>query len=113
MRSIVRNLVRQMPLMRVILALAVTSAFGVGWASLWVSTAAAEGGRTVTVMTQNLYQGTEFRNIQGLVGKSPTFEEALAATTADYATYEATRFKDRAALIAAEIAQNRPALVGL
>lgn len=67
----------------------------------------------MTVMTQNLYQGTEFRNIQGLIGANPTFEAALAATTADYATYEATRFKDRAVQIAAEITQNRPALVGL
>jgi hypothetical protein len=64
-------------------------------------------------MTQNLYQGTEFRNIQGLIGKEPTLDQALAATTADYATYVATRFKDRAVRIAAEIAQNRPALVGL
>jgi len=69
--------------------------------------------RVVTVMTQNLYQGTEFRHIQELIGSTPSFEEALAATTADYATYLATRFKDRAALIAAEIAKDKPALVGL
>ena len=69
--------------------------------------------RSVTVMTQNLYQGTEFRNLQGLAGGSPTLEEALAATTADYATYQATRFKDRAKQIAAEIATSRPVLVGL
>ncbi len=46
-------------------------------------------------------------------GTTPTLTEALAATTADYGTYVATRFKDRAKLIAAEIAQNRPVLVGL
>jgi MFS family permease len=69
--------------------------------------------RSVTVMTQNLYQGTEFRHIQGLAGANPTLEEALAATTADYGTYLATRFPDRAKQIAAEIAQNRPSLVGL
>lgn len=69
--------------------------------------------RVVTVMTQNLYQGTEFRHIQELIGKTPSFEEALSATTTDYATYLATRFKDRAALIAAEIAKDKPALVGL
>lgn len=69
--------------------------------------------RSITVMTQNVYQGTEFRHIQELAGTTPTFEQALAATTADYATYLATRFKDRAVQMAAEIAQNKPALVGL
>ncbi|HEV3095173.1 MAG TPA: endonuclease/exonuclease/phosphatase family protein [Solirubrobacteraceae bacterium] len=69
--------------------------------------------RSVTVMTQNLYQGTEFRHIQALAGANPTLEEALAATTADYGTYLATRFPDRAQQIAAEILSNRPALVGL
>jgi hypothetical protein len=94
-------------LVRVLIALAIA------WALVGAASARADGGRTVTVMTQNLYQGTEFRNIQGLIGANPTFEAALAATTADYATYQATRFKDRAAQMAAEIAQNRPALVGL
>lgn len=97
------------PYVRVTAALLVAIALVVGSAS----SAGAQGGRTVTVMTQNLYQGTEFSHIQGLIGESPSFEEALAATTADYATYEATRFKDRAVQIAAEIAENRPALVGL
>jgi hypothetical protein len=82
------------------------------WTIVGAGTARADDG-SVTVMTQNLYQGTEFRNLAGLTGKSPNLEEALAATTADYATYQATRFKDRAKLIAAEIARERPALVGL
>jgi Endonuclease/Exonuclease/phosphatase family len=69
--------------------------------------------RSVTVMTQNLYQGTEFRHIQALAGANPTLEQALEATTADYGTYIATRFPDRAKQIAAEIAQDRPALIGL
>jgi hypothetical protein len=51
--------------------------------------------RAVTVMTQNLYQGTEFANIASLPA-TPTFAQALGATTADYATYVATRFPDRA-----------------
>jgi hypothetical protein len=88
-------------------------AFALAWAVMGAANAPAERGRSVTVMTQNLYQGTEFRNIQALVGGRPTLEQALAATTADYATYVATRFKDRATQIAAEIAQNRPVLVGL
>jgi hypothetical protein len=88
-------------------------AFAVALTVIGVGSAHAEHRRSVTVMTQNLYQGTEFRNIQALVGGTPTLEQALAATTADYATYVATRFKDRATQIAAEIAQNRPVLVGL
>jgi hypothetical protein len=89
--------------------------FAVAWAVLGASTAYADdhGRSRVTVMTQNLYQGTEFRNFQALAGTTPTLEQALAATTADYLTYVATRFKDRAKQIAAEIAKNRPSLVGL
>ena len=82
-------------------------------AVLGTTSARAENPRAVTVMTQNLYQGTEFRHIQGLVGTNPTLGQALAATTADYATYRATRFAVRANEIAAEIAQAQPALVGL
>jgi hypothetical protein len=89
----------------VILAVAAWAVMGVG--------AASADQRSVTVMTQNLYQGTEFAHFAALQGTTPTFEEALAATTADYATYLATRFNDRAKQIAAEIAQNGPALVGL
>ncbi|MFI4985558.1 MAG: endonuclease/exonuclease/phosphatase family protein [Solirubrobacterales bacterium] len=91
--------------------------FALAWAAVGASSAYADGqrgdGSSVTVMTQNVYQGTEFRNLQALVGTSPTLEQALAATSADYATYVATRFKDRARQIAAEIVHNRPALVGL
>jgi hypothetical protein len=87
--------------------------FALAWSVLGAGTASANE-RSVTVMTQNLYQGTEFRNFAALQGKEKvTFEEAIAATTADYRTYLATRFKDRAKQIAAEIVQNRPALVGL
>ena len=86
-------------------------------AALALAAIAAGGARadqrSVTVMTQNLYQGTEFSHIQALAGANPTLEQALEATTADYGTYLATRFKDRAMQIAAEIAQSRPALVGL
>jgi hypothetical protein len=86
--------------------------FAVAWALIGVGSAQADD-HSVTVMTQNLYQGTEFANFAALQGSTPTLEEALAATTADYATYLATRFKVRAELIAAEITQNKPALVGL
>jgi endonuclease/exonuclease/phosphatase family metal-dependent hydrolase len=84
------------------------------WSMIALGSANADK-RSVTVMTQNLYQGTEFAHIRVLAqSKEPvSFEEAIAATTADYATYLATRFKDRAKQIAAEVAQNEPALVGL
>ena len=85
----------------------------IAWGIVGVSSAAADK-RSVTVMTQNLYQGTEFAHIRALVaGPPPTQAEVLKATTEDYATYQATRFKDRAKQIAAEIAQDTPALVGL
>jgi Endonuclease/Exonuclease/phosphatase family len=85
---------------------------------IWVVGAGAayageNGAHSVTVMTQNLYQGTEFRNFEALAGTNPTLGEALAATSADYGTYVGTRFKDRVTQIAAEIVQNKPALVGL
>ena len=100
-------------LRRAVILFAVTWAV-IGVAAIGVGTASANQ-RSVTVMTQNLYQGTEFAHIRVLAqSKVPvSFNEALAATTADYATYVATRFKDRAKQIAAEIAQNEPALVGL
>ncbi len=94
-------------LRRAILLLAVVAA----WAVFGAGSARASG--SVTVMTQNIYQGTEFANFSALQGTTPTFEQALVATTTDYATYLATRFKDRARLIAANIAANQPALVGL
>jgi endonuclease/exonuclease/phosphatase family metal-dependent hydrolase len=83
----------------------------VAWAVIGVGSAYADG--SVTVMTQNVYQGTEFAHFAALQGTNPSFTEALFATSADYATYEATRFKDRSKQIAAAIAQNNPALVGL
>jgi hypothetical protein len=103
--------VRARPRAFVLFAVAWAAAGALAWAAAGAGTAYADG--SVTVMTQNLYQGTEFANFAALAGTTPTLEEALAATTADYQTYVATRFKDRAKLIAAEIAQNRPALVGL
>jgi endonuclease/exonuclease/phosphatase family metal-dependent hydrolase len=75
--------------------------------------ASAYGDGNVTVMTQNLYQGTEFRHFAGLQGTTPSFGQALEATTADYLTYLQTNFKARAAQIAATIAREKPALVGL
>jgi hypothetical protein len=72
----------------------------------------AYGDGSITVMTQNLYQGTEFRHFAALQGTEPTLEQALAATTADYITYLRTDFKARASQIAATITREKPALVG-
>jgi hypothetical protein len=94
------------------LAAVIVSALAAGLSAVGAYADSSEG-HSVTIMTQNLYQGTEFRHIQGLIGHEVSFEEALAATTADYSTYLATRFKDRAKQIAAEIVANKPALVGL
>lgn len=88
--------------------------FAFAWAA--IGTATAHAGGPVTVMTQNLYQGTEFAKIRALAESKKehvSFEEAIAATTTDYATYQATNFKERAKLIASEIAQNKPVFVGL
>jgi endonuclease/exonuclease/phosphatase family metal-dependent hydrolase len=81
------------------------------WAVLGAGSAYGDG--SLTVMTQNIYQGTEFAHFAALQGTEPTFEQALEATSTDYGTYLATRFKDRAKLLASEIAQNKPALIGL
>ncbi len=87
--------------------------FAVAWAAIGTATAHARG--PVTVMTQNIYQGTEFAKIRALAeSKKPvSFGEAIVLTTEDYATYQATNFKERAKLIASEIAQNKPVFVGL
>jgi hypothetical protein len=78
-----------------------------------IGVGSANADSNLTVMTQNLYQGTEFAHFAALQGTTPTLAQALEATTADYATYQATRFKDRAVQLAGEIASNKPALVGL
>ena len=74
---------------------------------------AQAGPNSVIVMTQNLYQGTEFRHFSELQGKTPTEQEAILATTVDYQTYLATRFADRAQELAGEITRHHPSLVGL
>jgi hypothetical protein len=101
--------VRPSTLLRAVLVVAVVWSLA-GAAGAY---AKAPEPRVVPIMTQNVYQGTEFRHLQALAGHNPTLEEALAATTADYGTYVATRFKDRSKLIAAEIAKEGPWLVGL
>ena len=90
----------------VVLSLLALTVAGLGASSV-------QAAPSVVVMTQNIYQGTEFRHFSALQGKTPTEEEAILATTLDYQTYQLTRFKDRAMELASEIARNRPSLVGL
>src|SRR5579871_1345884 len=69
--------------------------------------AATQGG--ITVMTQNLYQGTELANTLA----ATTQQQFVLGVAADYNNVIATNFPERANAMAAEIARSRPALVGL
>src|SRR5512133_381984 len=69
----------------------------------------ADTPRTYTVMTYNLYQGTELQNT--LAATTPT--ELVFGVAADYNNVIATNYPERAAALAAEIAQNKPQLVAL
>lgn len=76
-----------------------------------VPQAAADGGHpsTVTVMTRNVYLGTEL----GPIFAAPTLPALFGAVGMGYANVQWTDFRTRAGLIANEIALARPDLVGL
>ena len=63
----------------------------------------------VTVMTRNLYLGTDLIPI-ALAPNQPAFEQAASA---GFAQVKATNFPARAALIAREIKRTKPDLIGL
>jgi endonuclease/exonuclease/phosphatase family metal-dependent hydrolase len=65
--------------------------------------------RSATVMTYNIYQGTELEHVLAATDLS----SFVAGVTTDYANVIATSFPERARAIAAEIAQNQPDLVAL
>src|SRR4051794_32912760 len=65
--------------------------------------------RELTVMTQNLYQGTELEHVLA----AQTQEQFALGVATDYANVIATNFKERADALAAEIVRAGPALVGL
>lgn len=67
------------------------------------------GARGITVMTRNLYIGTDVDPILG----ATSFEEALALVAQAWGTVVATNFPERAAALAREIAETRPHLIGL
>ena len=64
---------------------------------------------TVRVMTQNMYEGTNFQEFAA----ARTLPEFFAAVTATYQNILATKPAERAALMAREIAKKRPDLVAL
>jgi hypothetical protein len=64
---------------------------------------------TVRVMTQNLYQGTNFVEVLS----ATTFPAFVGAVTTTYNNILATNPVERAAAVASEIARERPDLVGL
>jgi len=70
---------------------------------------AAPEPHELTLMTQNLYQGTELEHV--LAAQTP--EQFAAGVATDYANVIATNFKERADALAAEIVRAGPALVGL
>jgi endonuclease/exonuclease/phosphatase family metal-dependent hydrolase len=76
--------------------------------ALWPA-AAAGHGRQVTVMTRNLFVGTDLTPIF----TAPTLPQLVGATTTAFLEVQATRFPERAEAIADEIAATRPDVVGL
>ena len=73
------------------------------------STATAANPRTTTVMTINIYQGTELEHVLA----ANTLPSLIAGATTDYASVIATNFPARAQALAGEIAAAQPTLVGL
>lgn len=67
------------------------------------------GRRDVTVMTQNIYQGSELEHVLA----ATSLAQFITGAATDYNNVIATNFSERADALAAEIAQSRPALVGL
>jgi endonuclease/exonuclease/phosphatase family metal-dependent hydrolase len=67
------------------------------------------GGRDLRVMTRNLYLGADILAVADAAGPA----EALAAANAAWAGVQATRFPDRARVIAREIGEARPDVVAL
>jgi len=70
---------------------------------------AADNPRGVTVMTQNIYQGTELEHV--LAATTP--QQFVQGVATDYANVISTNFPARADAMATEIARTRPTLVGL
>jgi endonuclease/exonuclease/phosphatase family metal-dependent hydrolase len=73
------------------------------------SSVGAENPRTTTLMTINIYQGTELEHVLA----ATDLPSLVTAVTADYGNVRATNFVVRAQALAGEIAAAQPTLVGL
>jgi endonuclease/exonuclease/phosphatase family metal-dependent hydrolase len=73
------------------------------------STANNERDRELTVMTQNIYQGTELEN--SIAAKTP--QEFVAGATQDFLMMRQTDFSARAGAMVKGIAASEPDLIGL
>src|SRR5436190_20485203 len=74
-----------------------------------VVTAEPNHKRLATVMTYNIYQGTELEHVLAATDLS----SFIVGVTTDYGNVIATSFPERAQAIAAEVALNSPDLVAL
>jgi hypothetical protein len=70
---------------------------------------AAQGGPPVTVMTRNLYLGSEL----GPLFEAQSEAQLVGATSQIWANMRASDFPARAKVLAAEVAEHRPLLIGL
>jgi hypothetical protein len=70
---------------------------------------AAQGGPPVTVMTRNLYLGSEL----GSLFEAQSEAQLVGAATQIWANMRASDFPARAEVLAAEVAEHRPLLIGL
>ena len=73
------------------------------------ASAGAGNPRTTTVMTINIYQGSELEHVLA----ATDLPSLLAAATVDYGNARTTNFAVRAEALASEIAAAQPTLVGL
>jgi endonuclease/exonuclease/phosphatase family metal-dependent hydrolase len=87
----------------------VAALFALALLSLAPAPASADDGHRLRVMTQNLYVGSFFQELNA--AKTPS--EIIAAATLTYQHILATRPAERAVVIADEIAKLRPDFVGL
>jgi endonuclease/exonuclease/phosphatase family metal-dependent hydrolase len=77
--------------------------------ALGPAAAQAENKRNVSVLTRNLYLGTDLNPVL----QAQTFPAFLAAVSSRYAMVQATDFPERAEALADEVADKNPDLIGL
>lgn len=76
------------------------------------ASSAAPAARTVDVMTRNLYLGADLTPVVSALGSGDQ-AALVGAATRTWAAVQASRPEERLAAIAEEIAEQRPAVVGL